>query len=248
MDNNNIVLNENDFPDIISYLDNGNPTLRSPNSPFEIRFLQSKDSLIDIENYSRFIKNAITQFRHTRFYKDYKANLMNLGLNHCSFLHNINSDMADLEMNHVILTIFDIALMISEHYLNTYGYVSTFHLVGALREEHKQNRVPIVMMCKTVHQVYHDDELFYVHPKQIFGRWVELIKTYYNGITPEICNKLLFYIRMALKEPDSNDNELLILANEIQNWSERNYGSTLQTIKSPNPYYFWNNCNPNNSF
>ena len=244
----NINLEGNDFPDIISYLNNGNPTLRSPSSVYEISFMQTKESLADIDSYSRFINNAIAQFRHSRFYKNYKANLMALGLDHCSYLHNINSDMADIEMNHVILTIFDIALLISEHYLNTYGYVTTFHIVGALREEHKQNRVPIIMMSNTVHQLYHNDELFYVHPNQIFGKWTELIKIYYNGITPEICSKLLYYIRLAQREKESNDNELLTLADEIQNWSEKNYGSTLQTIESPNPYHFWNNSNPDSSF
>ena len=165
-----INLNGNDFPDIIGYLNNGNPTLRSPSSVYEISLMQTKETLADIDNYARFINNAISQFRHSKFYKAYKANLMSLGLNHCSYLHNINSDMAELEMNHAILTIFDIALLITEHYINTYGYVTTFHIVGALREEHKNNRVPIVMMCKTIHQLYHNDDLFYVHPNQIFGK------------------------------------------------------------------------------
>lgn len=238
-----MILNGNDFPDIISYLNNGNPTLRSPSSTYELSFMQTKESLADIDSYSRFINNAIAQFRHSRFYKAYKANLMSLGLDHCAYLHNINSEMADLEMNHVILTIFDIALLISEHFLNTYGYVSTFHIVGALREEHKQNRVPIIMMSKTVHQLYHNDELFYVHPNQIFGKWTELIRKYQNGITPEICTKLLYYIRLANRDNGSSDNDLLVLENEIQNWSERNYGSILHTIESANPYYFWNNNN-----
>lgn len=247
-DRNTVFLNGNDFPDITSYLNNGNPTLRSPSSVYEISLMQTKESLADIDSYARFINNAISQFRHSRFYKAYKANLMAMGLDHCSYLHNINSDMAELEMNHVILTIFDIALMISEHYLNTYGYVSSFHIVGGLREEHKQNRVPIVMMSKTVHQLYHADDLFYVHPNQIFGKWTELIRNYYNGITPEICSKLLYYIRMAMREQGSTDNELLTLENNIKDWSERNYGSTIHTIESPNPYYYWNNPNPGTGF
>lgn len=243
-----ISLNGNDFPDIMSYLNNGNPTLRSPSSAYEISLNQTKESLSDIDSYARFINNAIMQFRHSRFYKAYKASLMALGLDHCAYLHNINSDMAEIEMNHVILTIFDIALMISEHYINTYGQVSTFHIIGALREEHKKNRVPIVMMSKTVHQLYHADELFYVHPNQIFGKWTELISIYKNGITPEICSKLLYYIRQAMRETASTDNELLALANEIKNWSERNYGSCIYTTQSPNPYHFWDNPNPGTGF
>lgn len=242
MYNDKVILNQNDFPDITMYLNNGNPTLRSPSSVYEISLMQTKETLADIDGYARFINNVTSQFRHGgRFYKAYKASLMELGLDHCAYLHNINSDMAELEMNHVILTIFDIALMICEHYINTYGQVSSFHIIGALREEHKRNRVPIIMMSTTVHQLYHNDELFYVHPNQVFGKWTELIRTYYNGITPEICNKLLYYIRLALKDTGSSDNELLTLADEIKNWSEKNYGSVMYTTQSPNPYHYWNN-------
>lgn len=246
MDNNMILL-ENDFPDIQSYINNGNPTLRSPNSPYELGFMQTKESLNDIDSYARFINNAIAQFRHTRIYKSYKAYLMELGLDHCQYLHNITSDMATLEMNHCILTIFDLALIICEHYINTYGYCSTFHIVAALREEHTQNRVPIVMMSKTVHQLYHADDLFFVHPKQIFGKWIEFLSKYRNGITPEICVKLLYYIRTALEEENSTDNDLLTVSQEIKKWSDMNYGSVIYGIPAENPYYFWNgNVNSNN--
>ena len=40
-----MILNGNDFPDIISYLNNGNPTLRSPNSVYEISLMQTKETL-----------------------------------------------------------------------------------------------------------------------------------------------------------------------------------------------------------
>ena len=232
-----MILNGNDFPDIISYLNNGNPTLRSPSSVYEISLMQTKETLADIDSYARFINNAISQFRHSRFYKEYKANLMSLGLDHCAYLHNINSEMAELEMNHVILTIFDIALLIAEHYLNTYGYVSTFHIVGGLREEHKQNRVPIIMMSKTVHQLYHNDDLFFVHPKQVFGQWIDLIVKYQNGLTPEICSKLLYYIKHSMEVDGSYDNDLLQLAECIRNWSYNNYGSYIEPININIPMY-----------
>lgn len=238
---NQIELKENDFPDIFSYMDNGNPTLRSPSSEYELGMLQTKESLTDIDSYSRFIHNAISQFRHTRVYKNYKAYLMSLGLDHCQYLHNVNSDMAEIEMNHCILTIFDVALMICEHYINTYGYCSTFHIVSALREEHTNNRIPLIMMSKTVHQLYHADEMFFVHPKQIFGKWVELLSKYRNGITPEICSKVLYYIRTALNENTSDDDGLLQVANDIQNWSDRTYGSVINTFESSNPFIFSNN-------
>lgn len=233
-----ITLNENDFPDITSYLNNGNPTLRSPNSSYELPLLQTKESLTDIDSYGKFVHNAVSQFRKLRVYKNYKNYLMNLGLDHCQYLHNINSSMADLEMNHCIITIFDVALMITEHLINTYGYASTCHVVAALREEHISNRIPLVIMSKTVHQVYHNDDLFFVHPKQVFGQWIELFSKYRNGITPEICVKVLYYLKNAFEETGSSDNDLLALSDTIKNWSEYTYASNINLITNQNPYGF----------
>ena len=230
-----IILKENEFPDISYYLDNGNPVLRAKDNTFEQPMMQTKESLTDIEFYGRFIHNCISQFRHTRVYKNYKNYLMTLGLDHCQYLHNIDSNMATIEMNHCILTIFDIALMISEHFVNTYGQVSSFHVVSALRDAHTNNRIPLIMMSKTVHQLYHNDDLFFVHPKQIFGDWVDLIVQYQNGLTPEICAKLLYYIKHALEVDESSDNNLLELQECIRNWSYMNYGSSIYELSNPTP-------------
>lgn len=228
----------NAFPDVTAYLNNGNPTLCSPCAAYELPMMQTRESLIDVDLYSRFVHNAINLFRNLRFYKEYKAYLMELGLDHCQVLHNINSDMATLEMNHCILTIFDIAVMITEHYLNTYGYVSVPHVVSALREEHSANRIPIVMMSKTVHQLYHNADGFFIHPNQVFGKWTELLRKYYNGITPEICTKVLYYIRTAYEEGDSIDEDLLKCAEEIRDWSEKTYGSYITSLPGQSPYNF----------
>ena len=65
---NKILLQENDFPDVSTYFDNGNPTLRAKDSSFEQPMLQTKESLMDIDFYGNFIRNAISQFRHLRVY------------------------------------------------------------------------------------------------------------------------------------------------------------------------------------
>ena len=51
---------------------------------------------------------------------------MTLGLDHCQFMSNIDAEMANVEMHHNVLTIYDIAIIITEHVINTVGYISTF--------------------------------------------------------------------------------------------------------------------------
>lgn len=211
-------MENNKLPGIDTY-DDSNPTLKSPNSFYEISFYQTKESLMDVEDYKRFLENAISRFRHSKTYKNYKGYLIGLGLDKCQYLGNINNDMATIEMHHSIITIYDIALIICEHILNTVGKISTFDLVQLLKEEHKENNIPIVMLSLTPHQLYHSDPEFYISPKMVFGRWNVLLEKYKYGITQDIAFKILLYIKKALEDDNSNDNGLLDLGEKVRDWS-----------------------------
>lgn len=214
-------MENNFFPDIFSYDETFNPTLSANADHVILQFYQTKESLTDIESYKRFLENAIARFRHSKTYKNYKAYLMELGLDCCQINNNLNSEMVTIEMHHNMLTIFDIALIITEHIINTKGFISTFQLVELLKEEHKNNRVQLVMLSLTSHQLYHGADLF-VHPDMCFGDWYSFLSTYHTGITHDIAVKILCYINKALDEGKTNHGELLKLRNNILDWSKYN--------------------------
>ena len=86
--------------------------------------------------------------------------------------------MASLEMHHCMLNIFDIAIMITENALNTVGFITEFQLVKLIKQEHINNRVPVVMLCKSCHQKYHHKA----------------------GMTGEIMEKIIRYLNRGLGE------------------------------------------------
>lgn len=198
-----------------------NPTLTSPYSSFELSFVQTEDTLMDVEVYKQFLNNAITRFRRSRTYKHYKGFLIDLGMNRCQFHGNITTDMATIEMHHNLLTIFDIALIITEHVLKTYGCITTFDLVTLLAQVHKQHKVQLVMLSLTPHQLYHNSDMI-IHPDMCFGKWWEFLEEYNRGITFDIANKLIININEALKVGSSDDNSLLELREKIKDWSDLN--------------------------
>lgn len=225
----------NDFPDIeFEYDDKYNPSIKSPNATYSLQFYQTKDSMMEIETYKRFLDNAISRFRKSKTYKNYKKYLYDIGLNRCQILSNIDSDMADIEMHHVI-TIFDIALLITEHILNTRGYISTFDLVQLLKEEHKANRIPIVMLSGTVHQSFHNTEDIFIPAQMCFGYWQDLFLRYNRGITVEIANKLIDFIERSI-EYGNIDSQLtknyLELRNNIEGWSKYNEYGDIRRIST----------------
>lgn len=210
----------NPFPDI-DLIGGDNPALASINSPFTLPFYHTRETL-DAENYKRFLDNAVYRFRHSTTYTHYKGNLMALGLDRCQVLKNITSEMATIEMHHNMITVFDVALILSEYILKTVGRISTYDLVQLLKEEHKANRIPLVMLAKTPHQAYHNTSDLFIHPSQCFGKWWEFLEMYHIGITQDIAFKILRYLKQAINEGGSNDNQLLDLYDKVKDWSENN--------------------------
>ena len=213
------------FPNLELRKDPVNPIVKSQYVPYELSFYQTKYTLMDIDVYTNFLKNAISRFRKSRTYKGYKAYLMNLGLDHCQLNSNISSEMATIEMHHNMLTIFDIAVIITEHTINTIGYITSYDLVNMLKKVHTSNEVQLVMLSLTAHQLYHNANGMYIHPDMCIGNWPKFLEDYRYGITIEIANKLINYLNYAISLGDTKTGELLKLRDRIQDWSVMNeYG------------------------
>jgi hypothetical protein len=196
-----------------------NPMITYNENDTSISYYQTKDSLRNPEDYKYFLKNATHAFRVSPFYKKYKCDLMEKGLNRCVVQSNLTSEHCSIEMHHNILNIFEITFMICEHMLNTVGKINTYELVSLLKEEHSLNNVPIAMITVTGHELNHANDDFFVHPDSTFGNWVELIRKYNKGMTPEIANKLIRYLDNCTRVGKSSDGELLTLRNDIYDWS-----------------------------
>lgn len=215
---------ETAYPGITLYRGDGDiPWISSPNAEYDLSFAVTRDILLDVEVYKSFLTNAISRFRSSRYYKTYKSYLMGLGLDHCCILGNIDDSMATIEMHHNFLTIFDIALMITEHIINTVGSLTTFDLAQMLVNEHWANRIPIVMLSKTMHQVYHSDTMNFIPPSATFGKWWELIYIYRYGITMDIAKKIIKFIDTFYNTP--NGNIMVNVRNDILGFANYNeYG------------------------
>lgn len=193
---------------------------------YPLQFYQTKESLADMDRYKTFIDNCTRRFRKSRTYKSYKAYLMSMGLDRCQINGNIQDGMADIEMHHNFLTIFDITILISQHILNTVGRCTTFDIISLLAQEHKENHIPIVMLSETAHQLYHNDPNFYIGQDQCFGDWVSLLIRYRYGITIDIAQKVIKYIQVSQQHNELNNLQYYQIQDHVLswgNWNEYNY-------------------------
>ncbi len=211
------------IPGIIGYMDNENPTISSPYSPFVIQFYQTLDSLNNIEDYRSFLKNIESAFRKSREYKAIKARLIESGMTNCQIHGNLNFEMVGergIEMHHNMLTLFDLAMIITEHMIRTTGKVSSFDVERLLVKAHNENKVLLVMLSKTPHQVYHANPEFFLPFEMCIGEPWKFLEEYKYGITQDIAYKILRYLRQEEKnEGKINDQGLLNIRDQILSWN-----------------------------
>lgn len=223
-----VVQNEyNEYPDIITF-DENNPTLRSPYAPIDLPFYQTRETLMDIDNFRNFLKNAESRFRASKEYKAYKSYLIeSLGINRCQIFGNVTIEDADIELHHNIIGLFDICLLITLHTVNTVGIISTFDLIQLLIMEHYNNRIGVTFLSKTAHQMYTNDPEAYIPPEMTFGKWWELLSRYRYGITYDIANKIIKYIQKYQDKIPTTIN--IPQQEEILSWSAFNeYGYPIE--------------------
>ena len=198
------------------------PAIYFPRCEYPLTFYQTRDTLADMDRYKAFIDNCTHRFRKSRTYKYYKSYLMSMGLDRCQVIGNIQDGMANIEMHHNFLTIYDITILISQHILNTVGRCTTFDIVALLMQEHRNNNIPIVMLSETVHQLYHDNPDFYIPISMTFGKWWDLLIKYRYGITLDIAYKVVKYIQNCQRNNELNSVEFFKLSDDIKNWGEYN--------------------------
>lgn len=223
------VFEPQELPDVlIEYSDKENPTLHSPNAIVDCSFRQTKETFMDVDLYKKFIKNCMSRFRRSKTYNNYKHYIYDIGLGRCQLLGKIDSEMATIEMHHNFLNLFDITLLITEHLVNTNGSVTTFDVVQELKEVHKANEVPIVMLSKTAHQLYHNGDGVVLPARMCFGYWINLLKNYNRGITISIAQKVIYFIQRSIEFEQENNylndcsNNMLAVRDHVLEWSEYN--------------------------
>ena len=173
-----------------------NPIVGDPGSFTAIQFYQTRETLMDAEEYSRFIYAIENAFRRSRFYKDYKSHIMGVGLDFDQEMKAITSEMADIELHHLMPTLKDASIMITEHLLNQYNRVCTFDVIKCLENAHRNNMMSVVMLSKTMHQQYHHDPNAFISLSQAYGNCFDFLELYKDGLTIDISFRWLLQLKM----------------------------------------------------
>lgn len=147
--------------------------------------------VFDETNLKKFIKSVERTVRSSREYKRYIENLRTNvhALNYDTVMSNISNTDTALEFHHYPLSLYEISeILILDHLANK-DNITSFSIAKEIMEYHFKNKIGLVSLTKTNHELAHDGALF-LHKNQIFGKYEEFINEHPNGISMDIRNKI----------------------------------------------------------
>lgn len=105
-------------------------------------------------DFPRFIKTCENMIRTSKEYSAYIAYLKNdVGLRNCMIFSKISDEEASIEMHHgPIFTLFDICEIVSDYIITNVGYINSSIVSNQVLEDHWDNIIQVVMLCKTAHK------------------------------------------------------------------------------------------------
>lgn len=187
------------------------PVVDSFGSLYNIPFEKPPEFFSNLESRNNFIKGCERLIRTNDRYSKYIAYLKNeIKLNRCQLIKNLTDKDCKIEMHHgPIFTLYDYCDIVINWHLNKGYKLTTFDVADLLLEEHKKNRIHVVMLSTSMHEEVHDREVF-INVKQAWGNLGKFIKIYGSGIDKDLREKYNRYMDKCMMM-DTTTYEILNL-------------------------------------
>ena len=138
---------------------------------------------LDHREMVSFVKAVERMVRSGKDYKTYLGYLKNAqGMDRCSALVNAGDDDVTVEFHHHPFTLFQICRAVVDRQMEA-GPTTTFSAADEVVRLHFENRVGLVPLAKTVHELVHSGR-FKIGIRQVFGDVISFIKEYGPYIGP----------------------------------------------------------------
>lgn len=155
----------------------------STNADYLLEFEKSPEYFSNLTSYTRFVKEVEKLVRSSKRYSAYKAELMGkINMDHCQVLSDMEfseSESKDvIEMHHgPIFNLFDVCSIVLEYFLYRGWVITTMTVADMVLSEHEKNRVQVVMLCSSIHEMVHNGDVF-LNVEQGYGKLDEFIAKY----------------------------------------------------------------------
>ena len=128
----------------------------------------------------KFVKNVENLCRTSSAYKEYIKYLKdNIEMNKCSFFNNITNvnRRFKIDIHHEPFTLYDITLAVTEKWISEARPLNYFLIAEEVMKLHYQNRVGLIPLSRTAHEVFHDGQLF-IPLQSVYGNFLKFLEEY----------------------------------------------------------------------
>ena len=149
----------------------------SKGNPYSLTMYLDKN--VDEKYLSRFIKQVEKVVRGNTEYKLWLTHMREDRdiLATDAFLHNLDSSLVEIQLHHYPINLYNICETITKAFLAEDKKVSTMVIADQVIIEHFQNRIGLVPLSVTMHEIAHKSDLKLVR-SQIVGNWESFVKKY----------------------------------------------------------------------
>jgi len=172
------------------------------------------DEISEPKKFVKLIHRIEKIIRTSGEYRNYIGYLKNeLDIKKCTFLTQVNiSEIkgVGLEMHHYPLTLFDLVTVVLNHRIAEAGTtrVSPFTVANDVMKAHYENKIGLVPLSKTVHELAHSGEVF-ISLDKVFGDIKEFLSEYHLGVSDEHKEQLRNLIQLTESIGEVYDPEVL---------------------------------------
>lgn len=178
-----------------------------------IAYFKTIEDFIDESSFSRFVKSVENLVRTSTDYKAFIDYLKNtLGLDFCQVFSKVSDQYATVEFHHgPIFTLYDICEVELTKFIKTGQRINTFRIADSVLQAHFDLKVGGVMMSKTTHEMFHNQDIF-INLRQCIGDVNGYIKEYSKYFSAEMKYKIWNYLKLC-EDNESFDNGGLDIEN-----------------------------------
>ena len=140
---------------------------------------------------NRFIKSVERMIRNSDEYKEYIGYLHSSSnfFNKDNVLSNITQDVAEIEIHHYPISLYDLVDIILTKNISIKQKVTSFDISREIMELHAKNMVGLIPLCTTNHELAHANILG-ISKDQIFGDYNKFVKENEKYIRKDLLFKI----------------------------------------------------------
>lgn len=142
----------------------------------------------------KYIKRIEKEIRSSLEYRDYISFLKEyVDMKHCAFFNNVENEQGSkvrIEIHHEPLTLFDIVETVVNKFIDEGIPLNDLYISDEVMELHYTNKVGLIPLSKSVHQIVHNSNQIVIPLHLIYGNYKEFLEEYSDYLDESILDKI----------------------------------------------------------